>query len=952
LESKIEKVAIAPAIGIARLGNSPQEYFLGPETPGTAPRPSGGFKDKAGRIKRQGARFRVYGIDGDGSVVCELTADNADIEWSVELANTKASFFEFHGRFGPRDIPRNRLESDRSSLEIRPGPRAITGRNKRGAQYQFDTGRFRGTIVPLGELLTDEDGRLIVLGGFGHSACVPAGALITNYANNNGWHDDTSDGPVHATVTLKDGRRLSASPSRVLCVPPKYVPELENVITLHDVLEYSWFGDGAIPKTVSFTQHVYPILWRLSGYPWVNGLAYRGHGPGKGGDLLGERLLQKIASNAEVDRPLRQRIFERIRNPDLPLDSQAAKDQATYQFMPALAGDNNGPAVGDPTQWLRLRPSQYAILKAWAEGRFVSDWTAHSAPGPELKDLPLHEQPPALTRAALLPCVGGAFYPGIEMTYIAEDKTFFDEPYRLRSDIPAGGITCYMACPWQADFYECNTAWWPIARPDDVVTESEYRRVVLEPPGPDDASLHPPEGGCSVDTLELMADRLSLREPWDRGLVEFPANAAPGSEGDAAMVELWSRLGFVVSMTTLTNERVFVETERDPYLGIDYRAFYYILSNIDDFPDFAPRAKELAQMFLDRAWKMQESPDFPDTDRFFTYSEEAFEARLNQIYTELVEQNDAYDPAQDPTHNTREAILYRLLQMAPFNQNDGAWIHSITPPGVLDEVDACIFEIWMDEAGNGNVAHNHCNLYTDLLRQEGIYLPDPRSRAYAEDPRLLDSAFTVPVMELALSQFPREFYTELLGFTLQLEWTVVGLKPTIKLLEYYGIDPHFFVLHVGIDNAASGHGAKAKNAVMMYLDKIRQRGGDGAMQAAWKRIWTGFIAFDQTGTLFQDMSAYLSAPPTSGDQVADMIMRKKPFAALNHTNLKIGPNFINDWFEDPAGFMQALVDGGFFVPYHPEQGAFFRRTSFDGPMFNNWLRVSGHCERKNYDGRS
>jgi hypothetical protein len=271
--------------------------------------------------------------------------------------------------------------------------------------------------------------------------------------------------------------------------------------------------------------------------------------------------------------------------------------------------------------------------------------------------------------------------------------------------------------------------------------------------------------------------------------------------------------------------------------------------------------------------------------------------------------------------------------MAPFNQNDGAWIHSITPPGPLDEVDSCLFEIWSDEVGNGDVAHSHCNLYTDLMHQEGIYLPDIRSRAYAQDSRLLDSAFTVPVMELALAQFPRLFYPELLGFTLQLEWTVVSLKPTIKLLQYYGIDPHFYVLHVGIDNAASGHGAKAKQAVKMYLDKIQQRGGPALMQEAWKRIWTGFIAFDQTGTLFEDMKARLGSPESSADQVVDLIVRKKPFATQNHVSRQLGINYINDWFEDPPGFMNALVEGGYFVPGHPEQSSFFRRTSFEGPMF-------------------
>src|SRR6185369_2532478 len=238
------------------------------------------------------------------------------------------------------------------------------------------------------------------------------------------------------------------------------------------------------------------------------------------------------------------------------------------------------------------------------------------------------------------------------------------------------------------------------------------------------------------------ADRLATREPWDRGLLQYPTLANAGYEGDAAMVELWSQLGFVVSRATSTSERVFVETERDPFLGMDYRKFYYYLCNMDDHPEFLPKVRKVADRFLQQAWAAQNAPDFPDTDRFFPYSEEAFEARLQQVYTELVEQNDAYDPAHDPLFKTRDAVLYRILQMAPFNQNDGAWIHSITPAGPLNEVDSLLFNIWMDEAGEGNIGWSHCNLYTDLLRGLGLYLPDPRSLEYAQDPRLLDSAFT------------------------------------------------------------------------------------------------------------------------------------------------------------------------------------------------------------------
>ena len=70
---------IHPAIGIARVGNSPDEYFLGPEDSLSPPaRPPGAIATTQGRLKRQAARFRVYGYDSAGKVVGEITSAEAD----------------------------------------------------------------------------------------------------------------------------------------------------------------------------------------------------------------------------------------------------------------------------------------------------------------------------------------------------------------------------------------------------------------------------------------------------------------------------------------------------------------------------------------------------------------------------------------------------------------------------------------------------------------------------------------------------------------------------------------------------------------------------------------------------------------------------------------------------------------------------------------------------------
>ena len=91
----IVRYVIHPGLGIARVGNSPDEFFIGPEAPGVVPRPEGGFKDVAGRVKRQAARFRGYGVNAADEAVREIDADCAQITWRIHLANRKAIGYQF-----------------------------------------------------------------------------------------------------------------------------------------------------------------------------------------------------------------------------------------------------------------------------------------------------------------------------------------------------------------------------------------------------------------------------------------------------------------------------------------------------------------------------------------------------------------------------------------------------------------------------------------------------------------------------------------------------------------------------------------------------------------------------------------------------------------------------------------------------------------------------------------
>ena len=105
--SKIDHCRIHPGIGIARLGNSLKEFFIGPEAPGEVANAGRTFKDASGRVKRQAARFRIYAFDAAGNAIDEVTLTDAKIEWQVHLANKKGAWFKFLGRFRSQKVLRN-----------------------------------------------------------------------------------------------------------------------------------------------------------------------------------------------------------------------------------------------------------------------------------------------------------------------------------------------------------------------------------------------------------------------------------------------------------------------------------------------------------------------------------------------------------------------------------------------------------------------------------------------------------------------------------------------------------------------------------------------------------------------------------------------------------------------------------------------------------------------------
>ncbi|MFF5291197.1 LodA/GoxA family CTQ-dependent oxidase [Paractinoplanes globisporus] len=905
--SRIAYCAVHPAIGVARVGDSPDEYFLGPEVPGAEESPAS-YKDKAGRVKRQAARFRIFAYDDRDAVIGELTADDAEIAWTVHLVNGKGAAKAFAG-----PGRRNDSVADRSSLVIDPGPRTVAGRQTSSV---FDTGSFLGTPVPLGELRTDDEGRLIVLGGFGRSASIPEDQPLPSFADNDGWHDDTSDGPVTATVR-KDGVQIEVRPAWVVVAPPDFAPGIGNLVTLFDVAENAAVERGLLPerKEISFERDIVPILTRAMGYQWVNQSATRGHrravDMGKGAERIGDFFeadhLALLKDPGERGAQARRRVFAVIRQPHEDADDATAKRQATAAFMPQLSGDGGSATPGRPRTWFTVTPLQYRRLSQWADGQFTAG----------TPEEPLTE-PAALDRAALEACVGGPFFPGIEMSSRAREPGTYAAAFRFRADQPPGCMTERMAVPWQADFTDCRHFWWPAQRPDDVIVDQDYAAVT--------AALFP-DGNSPLRPISTTA---FPRWRWDRGIGDsLPTSLDAGRRADRRhreMVNEWSQLGFVTPAANETG--VFVETERAPYAGLRDRDYFHIMLNLHEYPDFLPTAWKLARDYLATAAAYQHDPMI-DTDlRPFRYEERAFDARLDSTYQDLVDRVAQYDPAHDRAFRTKADAIDRLRQSGPLNQTDGVWLRNVATIGPINDLTGFLTQIWVDEVGAGNPAQNHANIFTHTLEAAGITTAPITSKEYAQDPSLLESSFTLPLFQLVVSQFTDQFLPELLGMTLYFEWESVELATTARLLEKFGLDSTYYRLHVAIDNADVGHGAIAKRAVKRYLSGFAD---DDVRQQQWQRIWNGYVAFRITGTLGQDLVDKLLAPSRARDRVIDMIEEKKRYGALNHGAAGDGMN--NNLFDNPSQLLDLLQKSGQIVPGDPDKSPFMQQMKFEGRMY-------------------
>jgi hypothetical protein len=631
---------IHPFLGIARVGNAdPSDFFIGPEIPGYPPDVVGDAgtvvppykdtnRDPNGLVKPQAARFRIFEYGYVNNRLTPLrevnlsTAGVQSITWTTHIANKKASFYLENNSAGdatagitpplPAAGLRNPSVTNRQSLENDFGPRTISGASAGPVTIDPYSGSpvsvvrdasGNALIDYLGQLRTDAQGRLIVIGGKGKSvsSTVPTPTL-THWSNNNGWFDDTGDGPVTATVTLTNGKTYQmdgidsvsgkpwAGSAWVTTTVPRNAPSQQSVITLYDCLydvavrslpypkESALYDDGGPLASVrrlqvdltpgaarefptyvpDFATEINPLLLRGFRYVFTTELANL-----KMQSLLDPSLADPSAASAKN----RSDVYVYMRAPLGALaagggpqampslrgdDPYMGQSLAHYMFAQAGPGVVHGaslPTSADYTKPLRSLPLthvQYGLLGRWSDGVFTDTGTP-----PER--LPPTITPHGLDRAALENCIGGAFGPGLEVGWQIRNPALFAEPFRLDPNAQSQYLD-----------QNGNPELTPIGpghftRQQAIPWQADYNACRTEgqygwwPSGRPTAVW--------LTSSDFAKGQLNARVDWARPDNVFPGNNKQSTFDD--MLNNWWKFGFLALSADGT---AWIETERAPHV--------------------------------------------------------------------------------------------------------------------------------------------------------------------------------------------------------------------------------------------------------------------------------------------------------------------------------------------------------------------------------------------------
>lgn len=397
-----------------------------------------------------------------------------------------------------------------------------------------------------------------------------------------------------------------------------------------------------------------------------------------------------------------------------------------------------------------------------------------------------------------------------------------------------------------------------------------------------------------------------------------------------------------------------------------HKDMYHKLHNLEDFPHTLPRARDqLIGFFAETLATASKARPTESILKLHTYSREALttfmqdrDEQVNQQWEDYNRRRKAGGPLE--LFKDKEEARWWLKQIAPVKYVDGAWlgyVNKITLPFALRPVIKNSWQVLSEELGDGDLDKNHAHVYRQLVKSSEIDLPagdtadfiDPRQEM--NEPAVWKAALA----QLLISLMPHEFFPEILGFNMHFEALALDTLKASREVKEIGLDSYYFLLHVSIDNADSGHTAIAQQAVCIYMEHIQQTEGTAAAEQAWRRVQVGYNLSDSLPGKATCPS--MRKPPVDSFPQNDLenelikIIKAKALVAHkihSHCEIKIRNRRLVDWLDptelDSTQWQMQFLDG--FSRSKPwvykgdsSRSRFVKELSWGGRMFGAFTQT-------------
>lgn len=418
-----------------------------------------------------------------------------------------------------------------------------------------------------------------------------------------------------------------------------------------------------------------------------------------------------------------------------------------------------------------------------------------------------------------------------------------------------------------------------------------------------------------------------------------------------------------------------------------HKELYFKLQHLEQYPEILPQGRDvLISLFSETLARESKAPGVGilsisqySRERLLEFQRNADEVALGQ-WEQYVARRRAGAP-REMLRNKEEARWW-LTQSAPIKYIDGAWlghINKITTPFALRRVVKNAWQVLSEELGDGDLEKNHVYIYRQLMKVAEPGLPPGDATDFIHPRHQLNEPgiWKAAVAQLLISVFPHQFLPEILGFNMHFEAIALETLIVSRELKELEFDPYYFILHISIDNAHSGHTAMAVEAVAGYIELIRRTEGDAAAQQAWVRVQAGYVLSKGLPTAPVCASLKTATVPRAlsplsaiEGEVVKIFQAKAEVAHKIHcgSRLKIGSHTLAQWLEpgmlmSPQMQMSFLTNFGNTKPWiykgDSKRSRFIKELSWRGKMFGSftptevqvieqWINSMGEADTKLY----